>query len=420
MAILAFQNIGMLGLSFVILIGACKSNNISSANKGFEAQICSVEAFEYLSRISAEQSPEALAVIRKQPVNISHNISLLTAILDSSNGKLSTAEVYSYTASKGKGAIGRLDKSVRQYVPDRLDLHRIIVDQALNEIRKASKTLRLNNNFTKDPFVVVLRGNSAAGKTRALTTSGISYLSKSYETNSKLTYRTINPDIFKAELNAKTNTKFPLLNDQVHQEGAAIADVVMHAAFKEKGLSYIIDRRFLYPQNIDEVAQKAVAKQIHVLDVDAPLEMSVVGVLLRSPRGGDAVMGFDVIGVGGFVPARRHRLEVIEYLQKNLGSRAYYQLVGTSPSGEKYLVAEMKAGKLDIFDAEGFHEMTSDPIQQVERIKNTVIDDEVVVRFSNFYNYQPGSAKMIAEKISAFKGRTIGQAMEIHRQANLK
>ncbi len=155
-------------------------------------------------------------------------------------------------------------------------------------------------------------------------------------------------------------------------------------------------------------------RKLDMYDVDAPLEHSAIGVLMRKPGGADPTVPFRVIGEDGFVPARNNREEVIKYFEDNpdIGK---YTLYGTKANGEKYVVAEVENGKTQIYDKDAYKELTdkSAPKLEVSRLRGTKIGDAEIARVTK--KFPEGEWKQsIIETLKRYLGSTWEDALSKH------
>jgi hypothetical protein len=181
----------------------------------------------------------------------------------------------------------------------------------------------------------------------------------------------------------------------------------------------MVDGRLGGAADVASLAQEAKAsgRKLNVYDVDAPLENSLMGVLMREHGGPDPVVAiFDVIGKGGFEPARANRQAVME-LFENDPSLGRYELYGTKPNGDKFLVATVENGKLQVTkDGQGYYDLLTDgkdAAQQTEKVRNTIIDDAEIQRATKDLPESGWKRDAIAA-LSRYKGLTWAEAIAKH------
>jgi Zeta toxin len=256
-----------------------------------------------------------------------------------------------------------------------------------------------------DPTVYAMRGNTASGK--SMTARNIDELAH---------VPFINPDNFKHQL--LVNTRGQLTHYQVHLEGTTLADKVRDKLLDPAtGVrSFGVDMRFGTLEVIKGLAEQAQAagRKFNMYDIDAPAEMSLVGILMRRPGGADPIVPFDVVGENGFVPARKNREAVMKYFEANpnLGK---YELFATRVSGEKYPVARVENGKTEIFDQGALRSLRDgiDAERQINKLRNTVISDSEIDRVTGAL--PDGKWKQsIIETLNQYEGLSWEEAINKH------
>ena len=177
----------------------------------------------------------------------------------------------------------------------------------------------------------------------------------------------------------------------------------------------LVDKRlgdFEDVQGLMNDAQRT-GRQFNVYDVDAPLEMSLVGVLMRQPGGADPIPPFHVVAEGGFVPARANRDRSMALFEGQEGaSVGKYEVFGTTADGRKVRVAEVVNGERIIHDRDAFRRMQEDPQLEVDRLRNETIDDAVIERVVGPLPKDFGDAVRAA--LEPYKGRNWDAALTEH------
>ena len=263
-----------------------------------------------------------------------------------------------------------------------------------------------------------LRGNTAAGKTRAIR-GNIPELEGPVEKTKDLPHRAVNPDNFKVDL-VRATPDIPLTSSQVHEESSMLARQLesrirdLRTSDGTEVGSLLIDKRLAKAEDVVGYGKLAAetSRQLNVYDVDAPLENSLAGVLERKPGGTDPLPPYDVISKG-FKDVRANRVAVLQYFQKHpeLGK---YELYGTTAVGAKVKVAEVVNGKLAIHDKEQFAQVTknpaTDPAFQAkanEKITADAVEGMVA-------KLPPERAATVREVMRPHLGQTWKQALDQH------
>ncbi|WP_444902975.1 zeta toxin family protein [Microbulbifer sp. CnH-101-E] len=262
-----------------------------------------------------------------------------------------------------------------------------------------------------EPTIFAMRGNSGSGKSRFVNSGGVEGVESMND------IAVINPDEFKKLL--IDNTKFPVTYDQVHAENSMLAKRVQAELLKQKDVlgkpvSFMVDKRLGDVEDIQKLVDAAqnTGRKLNVSDMDAPLEISLIGVLMRKPGGEDPIVPFQVVGETGFKPARENREKTIKFFEDN-PELGVYELYGTSHSGDKKLVARVEQGELDILDQSEYVKLTSDPTFEMNELKHTEVDDAEIARITD--PLPDGAWKEdVVSTLSKYKGRTWGKAIEEH------
>ncbi len=330
--------------------------------------------------------------------------------LAASEGKLTTLEAYT-TAPPPKGpGIWDWMADPRNWQPARVALHERLLAAALADAKALAEAL------DGEPTLHAMRGNTAAGKTRAIK-GNLPQLETAVEATADRRHRAVNPDAFKIDLIAASEAG--LSSTQVHMESSMLADRLeqrLRDLRRSDGklASMLIDKRLGPLEDIEHYAAMAreTGRKLALHDVDAPLETSMSGVLARSVGGDDPIPPFDVVRKG-FIEARRNRTEVIKvFLQDpTLGS---YELFGTLPDNTKVKVVEVIGGELLIHDAAMYKQLTADPSEQADRLGEMPITREMITRITG---PMTGGFKAKLQGIleeAAAKGLTWKAALDAH------
>jgi hypothetical protein len=215
-----------------------------------------------------------------------------------------------------------------------------------------------------EPTLYAMRGNTAAGKTRAVSGS-VPELSGAMAKTKDAPYRAVNPDAFKPDLMAATPGG--ATSTQVHAESSILATRhekqlmdLKTSDGKEAG-SILIDKRLANVADVQHYAKMAKdsGRKFVLYDVDAPLEVSLAGVLERQPGGADPLPPFEIVA-SGFRAVRENRGPVIDlFLDGKIDGE--YQLFATKPNGERVPIASVKNQSLSVLDPQLYSEVTAHP-----------------------------------------------------------
>jgi hypothetical protein len=159
---------------------------------------------------------------------------------------------------------------------------------------------------------------------------------------------------------------------------------------------------------------KATGRKFNLYDVDAPLEVSLAGVLERVPGGNDPIPPFSEI-VKGFNGVRGDREAVIDFFRAN-PQVGKYELFATQPNGAKIKVAEVKNGEITTFSGQEklLKEITAKPEGIAELISQKVITEKLI---SDLTAQLPKErATVVANILRNYIGKTWSEAVTIHSQ----
>jgi hypothetical protein len=302
------------------------------------------------------------------------------------------------------------------WLPSRKALHDRLVARAVEDAQAFAQAMK-----DGDPALYAMRGNTAAGKTRTVKSGHIPELEGAVRSTDNLRHRAINPDNFKLDLMEADAAAFggQPTHSQVHAESSHLAQRLQQELFALRGddgspSSVLVDQRLGRTSDVDRLANVArgTGRKLNVYDVDAELEASLTGVLGRKQGGADPIPPFSVVAEGGFGPARRNRLEVIQRFIEDpeLGK---YQLFATRANGDKVAVARVEGGELTVLDDALFTRLTTDPRVEISRLADTVIDDTVIRRITD--PMPDGDWKQsVIDDLTANKGRTWRDAINRH------
>jgi hypothetical protein len=300
------------------------------------------------------------------------------------------------------------------WTAERAALHDELLTQALADAQAFADAAQQG-----DPTIYAMRGNTAAGKSRAIR-GNISALEGPMNATAGRTHRAVNPDNFKQDLIRRT-TGGTLTTQQVHEESSALATRLENALLERRTsdgteiASMLIDKRLAYSEDVAGYATmaKATGRKLNVYDVDASLEVSLAGVLERQPGGADPLPPFGVVA-SGFTAVRSNRQAVIDQFvaDPTLGD---YELFGTLADGSKVKVATVTNGVLEVFDEAMFAEVLMDPRSAAEQIGNTEITQDAIERM--VAALAPDRAAAVRAVLLPYMGRTWKEALDAHAKS---
>jgi Domain of unknown function (DUF4157)/Bacterial SH3 domain/Zeta toxin len=267
------------------------------------------------------------------------------------------------------------------------------------------------------PTIYAMRGNTAAGKSRAVK-GNIPELETPVNATPNMPHRAVNPDNFKADL-YKAQPEVSLTSTQVHSESSTLASMLQKELVNMKTSdgkmgSMLIDKRLASVADVQDYAAlaKATGRKFNLYDVDAPLEVSLAGVLERKPGGIDPIPDFNIVG-GGFTAVRSNRLQVIEFFEKN-PTIGKYELFATTPQGAKVRVAVVENGKLRIEPStkDLYIEVIADPVKLADLVAKKTITENLIAELTAQLSSE--RAKTVRDVLTPYIGKTWEQAMKIH------
>ena len=277
--------------------------------------------------------------------------------------------------------------------PQRQALHEKLLTQA-----KADALAFAEAAPKGEPTLYAMRGNTAAGKTRAVA-NNVPELAGTMKVTSSLGKRAVNPDAFKQQLMTADGQN--LTSSQVHAESSMLADRFQQQMLDTKGadgkpVSMLIDKRLATLGDVQTYANlaKATGRKFVLYDVEAPLEASLAGVLERQPGGADPLPPFEVIA-NGFKAIHENRGQVVGLFESDatLGS---YELFGTKPTGERVPVASVKNGALTVSDAELYQSAIAGPDAIPEIVGKSRVTEAAIQQFTKDV---PGDRKAMTQNL---------------------
>ena len=332
------------------------------------------------------------------------------ASLADSHGVMSTVEAFTLGPAPEGNAIWDYVADPASWLPERRALHEKLLDDAFDDAMTFAVASEPGTLFA-------MRGNTGAGKSRA--TAQVSGMQAGNAAAKSRRHGSINPDNFKADLARRDGIE--VTSTQCHVESSMLAERLMHRIGSAtvgdgKAASFVLDKRLLHVRDVEDLAAlaKSTGRKLHLVDVDAPLELSLMGVLMRTPGSDSPCPPFPVVGQGGFVPARSNRQGVMKLFidDPSLGT---YELWGTDAAGAKVKVLEISGEHRIISDSEMLAELCADPRDEVEALGHRVIDEESIGELTR--DLPPAFGLAAREALSAHRGKTFEQALQSHSEA---
>ncbi len=257
--------------------------------------------------------------------------------LEQSVGRMPTYEAFLLKpVSRGNGFKRHLDDP-NHWHPERAELHKHLIDTAVTQAQELNQILPPNTIFA-------LRGNTAVGKTGISKKPG-----RIIEAGLSTTTGIVNPDVYKPEL-MKREAGGPLraTHAQAHEESTMIARRVIQQLEQQAGLSFIVDKRLHDATSVVEMADlaKRSRRKLEIIDIDAPLEISLLRILTRQPNDeNDPRVPFDAV-ILAFEGIRRNRAQTLRLAQEH-PSIACYRLFSVQANGDPELIAEVPRESTD-------------------------------------------------------------------------
>lgn len=265
------------------------------------------------------------------------------------------------------------------------------------------------------PTLYAMRGNTAAGKTRAVTTN-VAELAGPMHATRDLQHRSVNPDNFKQDLIEASGGR--LTSQQVHAESSMLANRLEHdirsmrTSDGKELASILIDKRLATLNDVLSYAELAreTNRKFVLYDVDAPLQTSLAGVLERVGGQSDPLPNYDVVG-NGFTAIRYHRRAVIAAFE-NDPSLGRYELYGARDDGARVPVATIENGALRVHDDALFTAATSRPGDMSDYLASVRLTDDVI---SILTDPLPADRRvMVAAILRKYQGWTWKAALDAH------
>ena len=311
----------------------------------------------------------------------------------------------------------RFDSS-EEWHPERVKLHERIITTMLAKADALSQRLRRHEiDEGRKPTIYCLRGTCGSGKTTALRGglfNGI--LDETGEPSGALA-----PDVLKTPLRKDGK----MSHGQVHDESSMLSRKLSRAMRKRamrEPYSMVYDKLMAYKTDFDDVFKDAAEtnREVAILDMDVPLELSAVRVLSRTKGGEDPILDFNGVA-NAFSAVRKNRSTLFGQISEHSDTVSAYTLRVFDPESKQSVeAARFENGKIQAIPGrEALAEkamMSSDKEvdAEVERIRDTIITEEYIAYFEDTY-FDENSKQYAAKNVAALReyiGKTLGEALD--------
>ena len=322
------------------------------------------------------------------------------------------AKTFGLTDAEWRKVSARFDDA-DEWHPERVALHERIISTLLEGTDALS--CRLREYEVKDergPTLYCLRGACGSGKTTALRDGTIGGV---LDGDGELS-GTLAPDVIKMFLR-----RGGVLNHlQVHDEASMLSRKlvkVLHERAMLEPYSVIYDKSMAYATDFEDVFNDAVeAKQkVVILDIDVPLELSAVRVLVRPKGGRSANIDFDGVA-RAFGAIRKNRLRLQKQILENSNVVDSYTLKCFDYE-TKHLEDAMRYENGEFRTLSGKEELAEMAIVldkkhidvEVEEVRETMITNGFISHFRDVY--LDGKPEWTDGEVITELGRHIGKTI---------
>ena len=309
---------------------------------------------------------------------------------------------------------------------ERLALHEEIIDATVSGAEALSQRLRkaeIERGEPK-PIIYVMRGCCGAGKTTALR-NGVR-IPGVLDENGKPS-GTLAPDVYKGPLRRGkievVEGEAPVFShSQVHQESGfvgqkvsqRISEISQQKQESGEGFSIVYDKLMGRFNQVESVARSAESteRNMSLIDVDVPLELSAIRVLGRTAEGDDPQMNFDSAANAFYEKLAKdsengiHRYELVVFDTESHGQK-------TLMITEDGMTAESGTDE----EISKYCPSEEDCNEEIEATRNQVISPDYIERFLGDYFANDEVSQRYAQSTRAlmeeFMGMTIADAMAV-------
>ena len=320
--------------------------------------------------------------------------------------------------------------------PSRHELHTSMIEDTMIGMQALSDRLRAAEQERGEPkpIIYLMRGCCGAGKTTALRSG--ERIAGVLDENGKPT-GTLAPDTFKGALRrcSMSEDDPPLLtHSQVHQESGFISAEVnarVSALAEESrdsgGFSMVVDKLMGNYSDVARMFETAeqTDRNVSMIDVDVPLELSAIRVLGRTAEGDDPQMNFDKVAMAfRAIRTERHKL-LKEAISSDSRFHSYELVVFDKETRSQKTIfktadgAERSTGNKSMTSAElAQYSMSPESAQsEIDSTREQVITPAFIERFINDYFAEDETSQKYADStrrlLVQFMGMTIGDAMSV-------
>lgn len=381
------------------------------------------ETYQYTDdEIKANPKGILVAVMEAEKKAGSFDYQLRRKILTLSEGQIETYQAF--VKDSWILESGRTYEEVEAYlnfeenwIEERRLFHKEIVEDSIKRGVKLSERVKLASKDDQ-PKVFVVRGNIGAGKTTAMRNHLVfKPLLDEFEEPAGV----VSADRYKADIRedmGKGENDYAISHYQCHRESWALAMRVQERLFSIPGLSMAFDERFAYMTRITELIGSAVrnGRKIVILDLDVPLEISIVRTLKRNPKGVDPCVPYDQIR-NGFIQIRNSRFGLEEIVDTT--SEITYYLFSESKSTPLENIAEKNWGeeKIEILNENLFGRLMSIEAseREVQKVDKQIVDQryiEHVQRLLTQQSFTPEEKKGVVDLLKAGVNRHLSDIVD--------
>jgi ankyrin repeat protein len=369
--------------------------------------------------ITRENGREHLTIIKKIDLAIAELVKsngcrlnfgrttydLRTHILRLCSPSMQTAEAYTKAADCDKITHYTYLKNHEVWISERVGIHAKLIANQYALVVALSKRLKPG-----ECEVSAIRGGTGVGKSRHLTKR----FSYALDSNGELS-GCLSPDVIKAAIKQQSISCYGLhlVNTQVYAEATALFALFQQAVSSQAlRLSIVTDTRLIsmeyFESSVIGPAQLRKGSAL-LLDVDAPLEASILRVLTRDPYGKDPCVPLQAV-IDGFVEIRANRGVFIDRIQADSTIKTY-KLYCTDEKGQKVLAAKKTKNAFAVLNKEILINSLKKPsTQAIKQTIKTIITPELIERAI--------AAKMVSQSkrkcLERWNGKTLAHAMARH------
>lgn len=282
----------------------------------------------------------------------------------------------------------------QNWLEERVVFHNQIIGKAFNLGLSLSSRVREKMGHDYEPKVFMVRGNIGAGKTQALRTHDMFLVI--LDEQGKPT-GVISPDNFKGVIREEMGRhagRHTISHFQSHEESLVIARRLEDQLFAEPGVSIAFDERFAYKDRIESLLEFAIkhGKNIEILDLDVPVEISIIRNLKRDSEGKDPCVPYDVIK-DGFISIRQTRSLILEFLDN---TQITYYLLSEGSTTPLTDVAEKSNSGFQILNSNLFYKVKNlgkDDARKLSELDSKIVDDSYIKYIRHLLDKQELNSK---------------------------